>query len=113
MKACLFLLLYLFSYSSVCATGNPVIGKSKAIICIGCHARDGNSSNPEYQKLAGQGAVYLSKQLYDFKNGVRVEEHMSSMIETVTVTDIPHLTAYFSSQKLKLNFMFILNNNPQ
>lgn len=101
MKVSLFLLVFAFWSNTVDAAGDPIIGKSKAIICIGCHASDGNSDNPDYPKLAGQVASYLSKQLNDFKSGARVEEHMSSMVEAITVADIPHVAAYFSSQKRK------------
>ena len=82
------------------ATGaDPVAGKSAAIICIGCHAVDGNSTTPDNPKLAGQGAGYLAKQLTDFKSGKRKEQHMSSMVEAITTEDIPNIAAYFSQQK--------------
>lgn len=80
------------------AGGDPTRGKSKAIICIGCHGVDGNNSNPEYPVLAGQGEGYIAKQLSDFKAGVRVEEHMSSMVEALNLADIPDVASYFSQQ---------------
>jgi len=101
MKTFLILLLSinLVSLGPAYAGGNPVVGKSTAIICIGCHARDGNSTNPLYPKLAGQGEKYLAKQLTDFKSGKRKEEHMSSMVEAISKEDIPNIAAYFSQQK--------------
>lgn len=92
------LLLVMFSNFAV-AGGDPATGKSLSIICIGCHGLDGNSSNPAYPKLAGQMENYLIKQLNDFKTGARKEEHMTSMVEAIAVEDIPHIAAYFSSQK--------------
>jgi cytochrome c553 len=83
------------------ADGNSVKGKKIAIICFGCHGRTGNSTNPEYPILAEQGAPYLIKQLLNFKNGLRKEQHMSSMVEAITKSDIPHLAAYFSQQTRK------------
>ncbi len=80
------------------AGGNPVAGKSTAIICIGCHNADGNSTNTLYPKLAGQGEGYLAKQLADFKSGARKEDHMTSMVDAISAADIPNLAAFFSSQ---------------
>ena len=95
-----FILLFIaISIPSIAfATGDPVAGKSTAVICIGCHASDGNSTNPIYPKLAGQNEPYLAKQLYDFKSGQRKEEHMSSMVEAIGLDDIPNIAAYFSQQ---------------
>jgi len=83
------------------AAGDPIAGRSASIICIGCHTRDGNSTNPEYPILAGQDADYLAKQLTDFKSGRRVEEHMTAMVEAISERDIPNLAAYFSQQRRK------------
>jgi len=92
----------LLLYSEVLlAVGDPVMGKSKAIICVGCHGLDGNSSNSIYPKLAGQSERYLAKQLFDFKSGARKEEHMTSMVEAIQTSDIPDIAAFFSSQKRK------------
>jgi len=96
--------LLLLIYSNVLfAEGDPISGKSKAIICIGCHGFDGNSSNSIYPKLAGQSESYLAKQLFDFKSGARKDEHMSSMVEAIQTSDIPDIAAFFSSQKRKTN----------
>lgn len=83
------------------AAGDPEMGRAKAIICIGCHGIDGNNDNPLYPILAGQGEAYLSKQLTDFKTGARTEEHMNSMVEALTLSDIPNVANYFSIQKRK------------
>jgi len=99
MKIITSLLVFLASSGLVLASGDPVAGKSTAIICIGCHSIDGNSTNPAYPKLAGQGAGYLEKQLFDFKSGKREETHMTSMVEAITEKDIPNIAAYFSQQK--------------
>jgi cytochrome c553 len=93
-----FLLIY---STALFAEGDPIVGKSKAIICVGCHGFDGNSSNSIYPKLAGQSESYLAKQLFDFKSGARKEEHMSSMVEAIQESEIPHIAAFFSSQKRK------------
>lgn len=84
------------------AAGDSQIGQTKAIICMGCHGVDGNNDNTLYPVLAGQGEGYLVKQLADFKSGARKEEHMSSMVEAISLSDIPHIAAYFSKQKRKV-----------
>lgn len=45
------------------AAGDPAVGKVKAAVCSGCHGADGNSMIPSFPKLAGQGELYLLKQL--------------------------------------------------
>ena len=99
MKFFFVALLLVASSDITVAGGEPVAGKTITIICIGCHGTDGNSSNPIYPKLAGQGEGYLAKQIADFKTGARKEEHMTSMVEAVNFTDIPNIAAYFASQK--------------
>ena len=101
MKKFALALLFITSSSVAVATGDPVAGQSTAIICIGCHGADGNGSNGIYPKLAGQGEAYLIKQLTDFKSGARKEQHMTSMVEAIEMSDIPNLAAYFSHQKRK------------
>lgn len=81
------------------AKGDPVLGRAKALLCIGCHGIDGNNVNSAYPILAGQGETYLIKQLTDFKTGVRKEEHMSSMVEGLSLSDISNVANYFSLQK--------------
>ncbi|MDH5409082.1 MAG: c-type cytochrome, partial [Gammaproteobacteria bacterium] len=51
------------------AKGNAAAGKAKAGTCVGCHGPKGNSANPAWPKLAGQGEAYIAKQLADFKSG--------------------------------------------
>ncbi|MDH5445071.1 MAG: cytochrome c4 [Gammaproteobacteria bacterium] len=86
---------------SVLAAGNPEAGQATAVICTGCHGHDGNSDSPLNPKLAGQHESYLIKQLRDFKSGARKEEHMTSMVEAISMDDIPNLAAWFASQTLK------------
>jgi cytochrome c553 len=101
MKLTIIFLLLFANINFVIAAGDPIQGKSKAIICMGCHGVDGNNNNPLYPILASQGEAYLVKQLTDFKSGARKEEHMSSMVEAISESDIPHIAVYFSQQKRK------------
>ena len=36
-------------------------------VCAACHGADGNAVGPAFPKLAGQHAVYLAKELHNFK----------------------------------------------
>jgi cytochrome c553 len=68
-------------------------------LCTNCHNADGNSTNPEYPKLAGLDAWYIAKQIRDFKNGKRFSEAMGPMAEKIAEADIGNLAAYYSGQK--------------
>lgn len=83
------------------AAGDAAAGKAKSASCAGCHGADGNSVNPEWPSLAGQGAGYLVKQLHDFKGGKRENATMAPMAAPLTDEDIQDLAAYYSSQPIK------------
>lgn len=68
-------------------------------LCTGCHNEDGNSTTPEFPKLAGLDAVYIAKQIKDFKNDKRVSEIMGPMANQIPEKDIGFLASYFSKQK--------------
>ena len=86
---------------SVMAAGDPVAGKKKAALCIGCHGVDGNSSNPDWPSLAGQGEGYLVKQITDFKTGARKDGTMNAMVGSLNDADIANISAFFASNKAK------------
>lgn len=94
-------LLLLATSGTVFAGGNPIAGKDKIILCMGCHGADGSGSSSLFPKLAEQGEAYLAKQIRDFKSGARKEEHMTSMAETIDPADIDNIAAYFSGQPHK------------
>ncbi len=68
-------------------------------LCTGCHNEDGNSTAPEFPKIAGLDAAYITKQINDFKKDKRVSEIMGPMANQIPDKDIPMLAAYFSKQK--------------
>jgi len=77
--------------------GDPVAGYSKAELCFGCHAEDGNSSTPQIPKLAGQYGLYISKQLRNYLDGTRSHRIMNDLAFTVNDEDIADIAAYFAS----------------
>jgi cytochrome c553 len=84
------------------AAGDAAAGKAKAATCSACHGADGNSTNPEWPKLAGQHPGYLAKQLQEFKAGRRVNATMSPMAAPLSDEDIADLSAYYAGQRLRL-----------
>ena len=80
------------------AAGDAEAGKAKAQACAACHGADGNSTNPEWPNLAGQHAVYISKQLADFKAGEqRTDPVMAGQAAPLTPEDMANLGAYFAT----------------
>jgi cytochrome c553 len=90
--------------------GDPA--KAQKIVtqtCAACHGADGNSTNPIYPSLAGQGAAYLYTQLSDFqkhggKPAKRPNAVMGAMAASLSQDDMHNLAAYFSSQKPRMGY---------
>ena len=91
-------LLSVVDSHSLLAAGDPEAGKNKSTPCAACHGVDGNSTNPEWPKLAQQGAPYLEAQLKLFRDGLRKNALMSPQAANLTDEDIEDLAAYYSSQ---------------
>jgi cytochrome c553 len=88
------------SMSQAGAAADAAAGKAASATCAGCHGADGNSVNPEWPKLAGQGAPYLAKQLHGFKNGDRTNPTMAPMAMGLSDQDVENLAAWFSGQTM-------------
>lgn len=70
-----------------------------ANLCASCHGEDGNSVVPLFPKLAGQQAVYLLRELKDYKSGKRVSEVMGPIVSGLSEEDLANLAAFYASQK--------------
>ena len=80
--------------------GDPVAGKIKSALCQSCHGEDGNSTISNFPKIAGQYALYIQKQIKDFKAGTRQDPLMTDIALTITNDqDLFDISAYFASQK--------------
>jgi cytochrome c553 len=95
----LFVGIVLAQYSS--AEGDAARGQTLTATCAACHGPDGNSLTGAFPKLAGQGAMYLAKQMNDIKSGARSAVLMTGQLDAMTDQDIADLAAYFSSQPIK------------
>lgn len=80
------------------AEGSADAGASKAAVCLACHGPNGNSSNPEWPNLAGQGARYLAEQLKLFRDGKRINPVMMPMAIGLSDQDIEDLADYYAAQ---------------
>ena len=87
--------------AAVEAAGDAEKGKAKATVCGACHGPNGNSTNPDWPKLAGQHAAYLLSQLKAFKSGARENPLMSPQAAALSEQDMQDLAAYFAAQKPK------------
>jgi cytochrome c553 len=80
-------------------SGNVAAGKEKSQSCLGCHGDEGNSTDPNFPRLAGQYESYLVKALEDYKSGVRKNAIMNGIAEDLSEDDIRDISAYYASQK--------------
>ena len=79
-------------------------GKAKAAeVCAACHGDGGNSTAPDFPRLAGQHRDYLAKALRDYKSGQRKNAIMQGFAAALTRDDIDNLAAYFAAQPAVLS----------
>jgi cytochrome c553 len=78
--------------------GDATAGQGKAAACGACHGMDGNSSDAQYPKLAGQSEQYIVRQLTDFKAGKRQNPIMLGMATPLSTQDMHDIGAYFASK---------------
>ena len=90
--------LVLFSMQAV-AQGDATAGQAKSAICAACHGADGNSTVPNWPKLAGQHEKYLTRQVTLIKSGARQVPEMMGIIPGLSDQDIQDLSAYFAAQQ--------------
>ena len=76
---------------------NAGAAKAKEV-CAACHGMDGNSSQPDYPKLAGQYADFMAKALRDYKSGARKNPVMQGFAAGLSRQDIDNLAAYYAAQ---------------
>jgi len=107
MKAIPFLLLGLSLASiDVLAADEAAPGKTVADIakpCAACHGADGNGTNPQYPRLAGQYHDYLARALVEYKSGERQNAIMGGFAKTLSKADIEALADYYAAMPGKLD----------
>jgi len=81
------------------AAGDPAAGQAIAEqTCKTCHGVDGNSTDPQFPRLAGQHPDYIIRALDDYKSGARKNAIMSGFAASLSKQDEENVAAWFSSQ---------------
>jgi cytochrome c553 len=91
--------------TTMAAEGNPAAGKAKAeeLGCSGCHGADGVATesglavDKNMPNLAAEPDLYTQFQLVFFRKGVRKNELMSPIAESLSDEDIRNLGAFYAS----------------
>lgn len=72
-------------------------------LCSACHGVEGNTTSPNFPKLAGQPAPYMEAQLAAFRDRTRsnqdAQDAMWGWTRTLTDQDIKDIAAYYAAQK--------------
>ena len=87
----------------ILAAGDAEAGQAKSATCMGCHGLAGNSTIPNFPKLAGQGKAYIVKQLQYFKSGERGNAMMAGVALSLSDQDMEDVAAYYSIQTISEN----------
>lgn len=77
---------------------------SYGAVCAACHGADGNSTVPSQPNLAGQHPEYLTKQMLEFKSGVRKDPIMQGFAAALSDADARNISAWLATQKPKPGF---------
>ena len=80
------------------AHGKAADGATKAAVCAACHGPNGNSTSPDWPRLAGQSAVYIAGQLRLFRSGARANPVMMPMATALSDQDIADIAVYYEAQ---------------
>ena len=76
--------------------GSTTVAKAKTATCVACHGANGISNNTLWPSLAGQKQLYLQKQLELYRDGVRNDPLMSSMVKQLSDQEIKTLAEFYS-----------------
>lgn len=101
----IFPILVVTAATLINATGRAHAAEPIPIVraqCAICHGERGESAHPEFPQLAGQNAVYLRKQLQDFKTGARQHESMTPIAQGLSDEQVQLLADYFSHQRAQV-----------
>ena len=82
--------------------GDAEAGQGKAAACAACHGADGNPSDPQYPRLAGQSERYIARQLALFASGERHSGMAAVMVpfaQALSPQDMRDVGAYYARQK--------------
>ncbi|MDT8319901.1 MAG: c-type cytochrome [Xanthomonadales bacterium] len=89
--------MLLISSLQAVAQGDAQAGQAKSAVCAACHGFDGNSTVPNWPKLAGQHETYLVRQITLIQSGHRQVPEMTAIVAGLSAQDIQDLAAYYAS----------------
>lgn len=73
-------------------------GKGAATSCAGCHGANGvPAAGVPFPRLAGLPIEYVTKQLFDYRDGARPNAIMAPIAKALTDSDIASLARYYAS----------------
>jgi cytochrome c553 len=78
--------------------GDAKAGEAKAAVCGACHGMDGNPTDKQYPKLAGQNEAYIARQLALYKSMQRQNPIMLGFAATLSAQDMHDLGAFFATK---------------
>jgi cytochrome c553 len=73
-------------------------GRLKAEVCVACHGRNGNSTDPSFPSLAGQPPLYTYYQLLQFRERQRDDPQMSPLVAGLSDADMQAIAAFYAAQ---------------
>ncbi|HEY5971282.1 MAG TPA: c-type cytochrome [Pseudoxanthomonas sp.] len=81
--------------------GEAKAGQTKASACAACHGADGNPSDPQYPRIAGQSERYTAHQMALIASGQRggAAVAMVPFVKDLSPQDMRDIGAYFATQK--------------
>ncbi|MET0582508.1 MAG: c-type cytochrome [Pseudoxanthomonas sp.] len=81
--------------------GDAKAGQTKASACAACHGADGNSSDPQDPRIAGQSERYAAHQMALIASGQRggPAVAMVPFVKDLSPQDMRDIAAYFATQK--------------
>ncbi len=100
----IFVALLSIGANALKAAGDEAQGQQLAQQCVACHGLDGNSSDPQYPKLAGQYADYLEQALRAYRDGQRRNPIMGVFARQLSDREITDLAAWYAAQDGLGNF---------
>ena len=82
--------------------GDVEAGATKAGTCAACHGLDGNPTDLQYPRLAGQSERYIAQQIALFKSGERntgMAAVMKPFADALSAQDARDIGAYYATQE--------------
>jgi len=78
--------------------GDAKAGEGKAATCGACHGADGNPTDKQYPKLAGQNEAYVARQITLFQTQKRQNPIMMGFAANLSVQDMHDIGAFFATK---------------